>query len=150
MNAADLLQFVGIILYMGLHSEPNVEDYWSNNSYTPNHPIKCYMSLKRFQQIERFFHVCDPQGDNGQSFFFSKLEPLMSHFRYTSKDLWELGCKLSVDEMMIVFSGRSKETVRMRNKPVPCGYKMWALCDQGYVWDFFPLSNLHQWNETVQ
>ena len=71
VNAADLLQFVGVILYMGLHSEPSVADYWSNNPYMPNHPTKCYMSLKRFQQIKRFFQVCDPLGDNGQSFFFN-------------------------------------------------------------------------------
>lgn len=28
----------------------------------------------------------------------------------------------------------------MKNKPIPNGYKILALCDYGYTWSFLPLS----------
>jgi len=37
---------------------------------------------------------------------------------------------------MIPFSGRSKHTLKMKNKPIKEGFKVWALCDRGYLWDF--------------
>jgi hypothetical protein len=43
---------------------------------------------------------------------------------------------VSVDEMMKAFTGRSAHTLKMLNKPVKEGYKMWALADHGYTWHF--------------
>jgi hypothetical protein len=34
---------------------------------------------------------------------------------------------------MVICHGRSAETVRMTNKPVGSGFKLWALCEKGYV-----------------
>jgi hypothetical protein len=38
--------------------------------------------------------------------------------------------------MMVPFSGRSQHTLKMKNKPISEGFKVWALCDHGYLWDF--------------
>jgi hypothetical protein len=38
--------------------------------------------------------------------------------------------------MMVPFSSRSKHTLKMKNKPISEGFKIWALCDRGYLWDF--------------
>lgn len=50
------------------------------------------------------------------------------------------GSRLSIDEMMKLFKGRSAQTARMKGKPIKEGYKFWALCDAetGYVYDFIP------------
>ena len=56
------------------------------------------------------------------------------------------GCKLSIDEMMKLFKGRSAQTHRMKKKPIKEGYKFFALCDQstGFVFDFFPDGRLEK------
>ena len=38
--------------------------------------------------------------------------------------------------MMKAFTGRSVHTIKMPNKPIKEGYKMWALADHGYTQDF--------------
>ena len=45
---------------------------------------------------------------------------------------------VSIDEVMLRmrFTGRSIHTAKMRGKPVPEGYKIFALCDAGYVFAF--------------
>jgi len=47
-----------------------------------------------------------------------------------------LGQDVSYDEMMVPLSGRSKHTLKMNNKLIKEGFKIWALCDRGYLWDF--------------
>ncbi|KAJ5576621.1 hypothetical protein N7535_003547 [Penicillium sp. DV-2018c] len=42
----------------------------------------------------------------------------------------------SVDETMVRCFGRSKHTVKMPNKPIKQGYKLFALAKHGYIWTF--------------
>ena len=44
--------------------------------------------------------------------------------------------------------GRSAETVRMRNKPIGSGFKIWSICDAGYTFYAFPHSNRQPWRYT--
>ncbi len=50
------------------------------------------------------------------------------------------GSTLAIDEMMKKFKGRSKDTHRMKHKPIKEGFKFWALCDSstGYCFSYFP------------
>ena len=43
---------------------------------------------------------------------------------------------VSIDEIMLRFTGRSLHTVVLRGRPVPLGYGILALCDAGYVYGF--------------
>jgi len=84
----------------------------------------------------------DNEGDNENdtSLWFHKVKPLMDHFRKTSQSLiYTLGSILSIDEMMVRFSGRSRETHRMKNKPIRSGFKMFCLNgSDGYSVDSTP------------
>src|SRR5690349_5886489 len=51
--------------------------------------------------------------------------------------------------MMVGFSGRSAHTFRIENKPTPEGYKIFALCDNGYTYTFLPVSRIQD-NEEVK
>ena len=42
---------------------------------------------------------------------------------------------------MMTGYGRCSETARMRNKAIGLKFKIWALCDGGYMFTDFPLSN---------
>ena len=67
--------------------------------------------------------------------------PLLHTFRRTSLELIQmLGTHLSIDEMMIRFSGRSGQTHRMKNKPVKEGYKWMVLTDSvtSFIVNFTP------------
>ena len=44
-----------------------------------------------------------------------------------------LGQNVSFDKMMVPFTSRSQHTLKMKNKPVSEGFKIWALCDHGYI-----------------
>src|SRR6185312_16588724 len=68
--------------------------------------------------------------------WYSNVEPLASHIREVSKQLYFPSSQVSVDEMIARFSGRSAHTVRMKNKPTPEGYKIFSLCDAGYTYTF--------------
>lgn len=47
---------------------------------------------------------------------------------------------------MVMNYGRSLETVRMRNKPIGSGLKIWALCDNGYTYYAYPHSHRFPWH----
>mmetsp|Transcript_17478 Transcript_17478/g.39451 ORF Transcript_17478/g.39451 Transcript_17478/m.39451 type:complete len:315 (-) Transcript_17478:15-959(-) len=63
---------------------------------------------------------------------------LVNHTRKVSKSfIWILGTTLSLDKMMIRFSGKSAETHRVKNKPINEGYKLFVLATKsGYVVNF--------------
>jgi len=37
---------------------------------------------------------------------------------------------------MVLFKGRSFHTIKMPNKPIDQGYKIYALCEKGYTYSF--------------
>ena len=43
---------------------------------------------------------------------------------------------MAIDEIMIHFQGRSAHTIKIPNKPISLGYKVLALCDAGYTFDW--------------
>lgn len=143
----EIKNFLGICVYMGAFKCPRMEEYWDRSGRAPVQEITKSISLFRFQEIKRFIHICDPTGDNGSSYFFNKVEPLMSQVFNTSKHLWIPGKNISVDEMMVMMHGRSSESVRMKNKPISCGFKMWEICDRGYTYFSFPHSNRSPWRD---
>src|SRR6184192_3270521 len=143
----ELLIFLAILIYHGLYLKNGIEELWNRDLYGPVHKISEEMALKRFQQIKRYLHISKPEVNN--SSYYAKMEPLLSHIRETSKKLYIPSVNVSVDEMMVRFSGRSVHTIRIRGKPTPEGYKIFALCDHGYTYTFLPSSRVKK-NEEVE
>jgi hypothetical protein len=56
--------------------------------------------------------------------------------RLSFQQNWLPGSYLAIGESMIPFRGNSDHTVKMKNKPISEGYKVWVLGDHGYVWYF--------------
>ena len=163
-NANELRVYIGILLYMSLHPEGEVATYWHRDILTgPNHTPALYMSLVRFTQLQRFLHIAPVTGDDVppqeytadeieqmtpaqrrevDKVWWGKIEPLVSMFRENCKSHIIPGSNVAVDEMMVRFHGRSKHTTKMPNKPILKGYKIWALCEQGYLYNFMHYSRL--------
>ena len=75
-------------------------------------------------------------------FWYSKLDPLATHIRTTSKSICIPSSNMSIDEMIARFSERSAYTVRIKNKSTPEGYKILSLCDAGYTYTFIFTSRI--------
>jgi Transposase IS4 len=37
---------------------------------------------------------------------------------------------------MMAFKGRSKDTIKLKGKPIDTGYKLWCIGDHGYIWSW--------------
>lgn len=146
-TAADIKVFIGILIYMGVHVSPRMDHYWRQDLHQGLiHTPHLYMSLKRFEQIKRFLHISRPtSADNhqpGDKRWWYKLEPVASSFERAARQYYQPGSNVSVDETMIRCFGRTKHTVKMPNKPIKQGYKIFALANRGYIWTFTRSSRL--------
>jgi len=155
-TAAELRIFIGLTIKMGLHKEPRLRLYWSKRGRNgwrkiSKRPLRRYrvlsakypyrvprscMSLNRFEQLKRYFHVSDPRIQLDLKHWYEKLEPLASVLRQRFRQYYLPGTKVAIDEMVIQFCGRSRHTLKIRNKPINEGYKIFALCDHGYTYGF--------------
>ena len=118
---------------MGEHIEKKREEYWRSS----HHLNEC-LSLERFQQIHRYFTLRDrsvlPRED-GESFAWL-VEPVETIIRQNCSANWLPSSHLAIDEAMISYQGRSIHTVKLKNKPISEGYKVWVLGDSGYVYNW--------------
>ena len=93
-----------------------------------------FITYYRFSQIKRYFHVSAPDISRlSIAQWHTKLEPLASLLRTKFQEYVVLGQNVSFDEMMVPFSERSWHTLKMKNKLISEGFKVWALCDHGYL-----------------
>ncbi len=75
--------YLGASVWMGLHIESSIPEFWNTDPLKgPIHEqILKHISLKRWQQIDRFFHISKPQPTGHQETPFAKLEPLSDTLR---------------------------------------------------------------------
>ena len=128
----ELYRYLGILLFLGLRCEPEHQKLWEVKGYN----LGQYLSLNRYDQINWYFtlrdSVTNPLAPSDE--WFAILEPVASHLRQTCKKLWYLGTHIAIDEAMIAYRGRTKHTIKIKNKPISEGYKVWVLAEAGYVW----------------
>jgi hypothetical protein len=128
--------FIALLIYIGIVGTSNIGSYWNKSGSTTHKPMES-MTFFRFQQIKRYLYVLPPTTTSlSIARWYIKLDPLASLLCTKFQAYVVLGQNVSFDEMMVPFAGRSKHTIKMPNKPIKEGFKIWALCDHGYLWDF--------------
>ena len=137
----ELKAYIGVHIWMGLHPETARKDFWNTDpDKGPLHDrVRQAISLKRWEQIDRFLHISSPQNPTQSSQKetpFSKLEPLNDTLRQLFKQYWKIGTHLAVDETIQRFMGRASEIVNIPSKPTPEGFKIWVLANLGYILDW--------------
>ncbi|CAB5337296.1 unnamed protein product [Rhizophagus irregularis] len=140
--------WLAILIYAGVFKLPSIRDYWNRDNKFPEHKITTFMSLVCFEQIKRFMHISDCTVQ--PPFWYSKVDPLATHIQTISKSICMPSSNISVDEIIVRFSGRSTHTVRIKNKPTPEGYKILSLCDAGYTYSFIFTSRIQNQPEVQQ
>lgn len=131
-SPTELYTYLAIVLYMGIHKEPEIEEYWERgHKNAPIHQLNNYMAETRWQQIDRFIYCTQP----GQRFRspFGRVWDLSDHIRQRSLQYWIPGKHLCVDEAIARFTGRAREIVIIKSKPTPEGYKIWCLANDGVI-----------------
>jgi hypothetical protein len=95
-----------------------------------------------FQEIRHFFHVSpyNSPTDNSEGVpcGHSKVDILLEPLPFFSQQYWVPGSNVTIDEAMILFTGRSIHITKMPNKPVSQGYKLFCMAEKGYIWQFHP------------
>jgi hypothetical protein len=132
-RASEMWRYFGVLVYMGIHIERESATYWQDS-----YRLGSYMGRERFEQIHRYFTIRDgsiypPRDDED---FTWHLEPVATMIRLSYQQNWSPGSHLAIDESMIPYRGKSDHTVKMKNKPISKGYKVWVLADHGYIWYF--------------
>lgn len=147
---AELKIFFGLIIYMGVYRSTGIASYWSRNHEFPAHDIIRYMTLVRFEQLKRYFHVAPPRDTPLPSSKWTyKVQPLA----YNLQRRFQYHClpasEVAIDEMMVRFTGRSHHTTMIRGKPIPQGYKMLAVCEHGYTFSFMFTSQSESFSDIL-
>ena len=129
-----LKAYLGILTYHSLYVQSRRSTYWNTDIQRPVHEgLTDAISRNRFAVLEANLHISD--SDKGDC--FSKLEFLNTQLLATAKILWHPGSDLAVDECMCRFTGRAKEKLTIKNKPIPNGIKAWVIADRGYFLHWF-------------
>jgi hypothetical protein len=138
INVNELLKWLGLRFYMARHTESISHDYWQVSC----HNLGRYMSRARWEQIYRYLTITMEQPVS-KSAWFSKIEPIASQIRINCENAVVLSTWISIDESMVAFSGRSRHTTKLKNKPIKEGFKVWCLgLQRGYIYTWRWHSNL--------
>ncbi len=128
-------------------------DYWITNiNHAMHDMIINFMSRTRWEQIKRYLKIFNSlenqKIDTRDSDWWKKLESLTSEFRNVSKTYWLSDSHVSVDEQLLKFKKRSCHTMQIVSKAISVRFKLYSLCQQNYLYDFFFISKI--WNQNVE
>jgi hypothetical protein len=142
-NGPEMKVFIGILLYMGVHPIGSAyrAEYWSLSRKTPQHPtVYEAMGCTRFYQLCRYFKVSDLHEEDSLDMqakdWWKKVDPLVTLFRDRAREALTPGYACSIDEILVECKGRSGHTLQIPSKSAGKGYKVYALCVIGYLYDF--------------
>ena len=120
LSTEDLERFMGCGIYMSLVRLPWVRMYWSPE--TQISAITDCLTRRRFDAIKRFLHFSDNEkAPERESFFFDKLykvRPLIELINNNFQTI-PLSEHLSVDEMMVPYTGTRGPRYYVKLKPNP-------------------------------
>ncbi|OCK99140.1 uncharacterized protein K441DRAFT_653614, partial [Cenococcum geophilum 1.58] len=110
----ELYVFLGAIIYIGVHEEPQIEMYWNLDfNKGPLYSIISHISRCRFKQIKRYCHISCPKSNKRNRYhlpsnkvWWYKLKPLASSIQASSQRYYSPSSEVSIDELMVRCFGR--------------------------------------------
>ncbi|XP_041664121.1 piggyBac transposable element-derived protein 2-like isoform X2 [Cheilinus undulatus] len=132
-TAAEIEDFLSVLLYMGVFPFPAIGDYWAAESRFP--PVADTMSVKRFQVLRRYVHFSDNFQTEGSTDRYTKIRPLFDMFRQQCL-LIPATNRQSVDKVMVAYKG-SRAGNLLQNKLDKWGFKIFCRgSSSGIIHDF--------------
>ena len=128
----ELRAYIATWIYMSLHPESCIEEFWNTKWTKSIHSsVSEHIFLKRWQQINRFFHLTSLNTVHQN--VFQKMNRLSEHLRVSFKLYWNIDTHLIVDECIQRFMSRFDVIVHISSKPESEDYKIWVLVNDEYV-----------------
>lgn len=130
--------FIGIIIYMGLHPQHDVDRYWSSDPLFGVEPIAKVMTSKRYKKLLQNLHIKNDNALDTKEDKLFKIRPMVTRLSERFSSTTTSSSSQSIDECMVKFKGKSSLKQYMPQKPIKRGYKVWARCDAatGYLYQF--------------
>lgn len=127
-TAEEMKRFIGLLIVMGIVDKPTIHEYWSTDllDATPN--FSQTMSRNRFQLLMHCLHCADNTDRTGGDMLY-KVRPLLNYFHDIMISLYYPGKRLSIDESMMPFRGRSPNRQYLPDKTHQWGEKFYTLSD---------------------
>jgi Transposase IS4 len=132
LSIQELYHFFGCLIRLGLYKYPPRSYSWSSNDILAQVPL----SKNRFESILCNFHFKDRGLNPIKGNWWDKLEPIFSILRQKCSFYWIPSTNLTIDEIMLKFKGRSSQKITIPSKPIPTGFKLFALGDSGYTYNW--------------
>ena len=140
----EIVQFLGLLMFMGVGQYPSLDDYWAQETRVPQ--VAAVMSSKRFRLLRRTIHFNDNMTACATQDKFFKIRPI---FNYITDAFLKMPSTVrqSIDEVMIGYKGKTAGSLRqyMKDKPDKWGYKLYCRAsDDGFIHDII----MYQGKET--
>ena len=133
----EFYSFAGINVITGYHELPSWTDYWKHDRDLSVPFIANALPRNRFAQILSALHVNDNTAQPKNTDKLYKLRSLLDSLNTNFMELYNVSKRVSVDESMILFKGRSSIKQYNPMKPIKRGFKLWSLADMdGYLYKF--------------
>lgn len=154
LTLVEFKAFLGVIINMGMHPKPDIDDYFSNDWLDKQPFFKDVFSKERFLQIFWNLHLCPPP-DRRVLGVLSRSAKVKNVVLYLDKRFREFYCpsaNVSIDESTIGFKGRVIFKVYNKDKPQKWGIKVFVLSDScnGYVCSILPYMGIATTNFLVR
>ena len=120
--------FHGLILWMGIHSNKDYKDNWSND-YIYSSNISKFMSRNRFMMLNTFLHLDDSKKDPKTDKIFN-IRYVLNYLNKLFQDLYKPSKFICIDECMIKLCSTNEYKENLfRKKNEHQGIKALLLCD---------------------
>ena len=141
----DILAFIGMRIYMGLHKYTKIDLYWSDSIIYKNY-LKDLMPKHYFYLLSKALHFPEKEEkddestnnstkDDDKSEISFKVDPRQKIQLYLEKlaqnfqKYYALGANITIDESLLQFKGRNSMKFYIPMKPHKWGFKIHLLCD---------------------
>jgi Transposase IS4 len=94
------------------------------------------MGQKRFEQIHRFFSLNSNPITPFDAPWFYCIQAVAELIRTACRNAYKPSSHVAIDEAMVAFKGRSRHIIKIKNKPINTGYKLWCIGDHGHIWSW--------------
>lgn len=133
LNEHELRGFLALLLLSGYNTPARYRLWWDTSSDCHHPGVSVLMSRNRFEEILKYFHVCDNTNLNKED-KFSKVRPFWELLNKKWMKFFPEEKHISIDESMIPYFGRHSTKQHLHGKPIRFGYKVWSMCTRlGYL-----------------
>ena len=104
VDADDIRQFLGLLLFSGYHSVPDENSYWSSQEDLHIPIISTTMPRNKFRMLKKYFHIVDNsklQPDDK----LGKISPIYEEIGRNFRQFVFFHENLSIDESIVPYYG---------------------------------------------